>query len=113
MDNQNDVEALGWDAIDNALSPVYGKQEPLHYGTLIKFALGGPDPIDGVSVYRSDNGLPHWHYVSYVFSSGNVFEHGHYVDCNGPIALGTDTQLLAVIFVEDPELKSIDTPHGK
>ncbi|MFX7739968.1 suppressor of fused domain protein [Acinetobacter baumannii] len=40
----------------------------MHYGTVIKYMLGGPDPIDGVSVYRSENGGAHWHYVTYGFS---------------------------------------------
>ena len=37
------VEALGWDAIDAALVPVYGDQEPKHYGTIIGRARG----VDG------------------------------------------------------------------
>ena len=61
-------EAAGWDAIDQALEKVYGTQQPAHYGTLIKFRLGGPDPLDGISVYRSEQGRPHWHYVTYGLS---------------------------------------------
>ena len=61
-------DTLGWDAIDQALEKVYGDQQPAHYGTLIKFRLGGEDPLDGISVYRSDEGVPHWHYVTYGFS---------------------------------------------
>lgn len=59
---------LGWDAMDQALEKVYGKQQPAHFGTLIKFRMGGDDPLDGISVYRSDQGQPHWHYVTYGFS---------------------------------------------
>src|SRR5262249_51972754 len=56
----------GWDAIDAALEEVYGEVEPLHYGTIIKWRLGGPDPLDGVSVYESTAfDIAHWHYVSY------------------------------------------------
>ena len=58
----------GWDAIDQALEKVYGDQQAAHFGTLIKFRLGGPDPLDGISVYRSEQGQPHWHYVTYGFS---------------------------------------------
>ncbi|MGB6094997.1 MAG: suppressor of fused domain protein [Comamonas thiooxydans] len=58
----------GWDAIEGALQAVYGDQQPAHFGTLIKFRLGGEEPLDGVSVYRSEQGVPHWHYVSYGFS---------------------------------------------
>jgi hypothetical protein len=161
MEEGRDPEPLGWDAIDKAFEKIYGDQEPMHYAAMIKYWMGGPDPLDGISVFRSDNGVPHWHYVSYgftelyekegdnpeysgygfeltmrllrspdeevpqwplslmqnfaryVFESGNIFEAGHYLDCNGPVALETDTQLKAVLFVPDPELKSIDTPNGK
>ena len=47
---------------------VYGEQEPKHYGTIIKYSLGGPDPIDGVSVYEHAGPPAHWHYVSYGLS---------------------------------------------
>lgn len=64
----DDVETGGWDAITAACDAVYADQEPRHYGTLIKYALGGPDPIDGISVYTNDDPVPHWHYVTYGFS---------------------------------------------
>lgn len=61
--------AHGWDAITAACERVYPDQTtPLHYGTLIKYRLGGPDPLDGVSIYRAADPQPHWHYVSYGFS---------------------------------------------
>ncbi len=63
-----DVDAPGWDAIDGALAPIYGDQEPKHYGTILKFALGGPDPLDGVSIYEHPGPPAHWHYVSYGMS---------------------------------------------
>jgi hypothetical protein len=61
-------EAPGWEAIDAALRPLYGRQKPLHYGTLISHRLGGPDPLDGVSVYKNSFLSRHWHYVTYGFS---------------------------------------------
>jgi len=152
----------GWDAIDAALRPIYGTQEPKHYGTLIKFSLGGPDPLDGISAYKRADGPPHWHFVSYgltelyfkesddpktsgygfeltfrlackpddeeppvwalnvlqnlaryVFESGNVFAPGHHMTLNGPIALEESTDLTAVLFVVDPELPEIGSPHGR
>jgi hypothetical protein len=155
--------AAGWDAITAALDSVYGGREPMHYATLIKYALGGPDPIDGISAYaRDDTHPPHFHIVTYgftelyakesestewsgygfeltfrvaraateaappawalnflqnlaryVFSSGNTFEAGHYVDLNGPIALERSTDIRAIGFALDPELPPRDTPHGK
>ena len=59
----------GWDAIDEALAPVYGAQEPRHWAPDIPAIAGGPDPIDGISVYRSmSGGVPHLHLVTYGFS---------------------------------------------
>lgn len=152
--------APGWDAIDGALSRVYPGVTPVHYGTVLKWSLGGPDPLDGISVYPAAG---HWHFVSYgmselygkesdlaeesgwgfeftlrltrgegdeapptwplnflqnlaryVFSSGNRFGPGHHLDLNGPISLDArDTAIRAVAFAEDPQLGTIDTPHGR
>ncbi|WP_117211449.1 suppressor of fused domain protein [Allorhizocola rhizosphaerae] len=152
-------EAPGWDAIDKALNTIYPGVEPYHLATMLKWRLGGPDPLDGVSIYdRGD----HWHYVSYgmselyekesddpdesgwgfeftfraarrdgetepprwavgllqnlgryVFTTGNVFGRGHYMDLNGPISLDNpQTRLCYVGFALDPELGEIATPHG-
>lgn len=60
-----DDAAPGWDAIDGALAHLYPGVEPLHLGTVIKWRLGGPDPLDGISIYARDD---HWHFVSYGMS---------------------------------------------
>jgi len=158
--SEDDIQCPGWDAIDSTSHEIYGDQEPLHFGTLIKFALGGPDPLDGFSVYKSDKGRPHWHYVTYgfselyekesdnrdisgygfeltmrvprdgedppmwvmgffqniaryVFASGNTFESGHYMDANGPLCLESETEITAMVFAEDPEMGTKDTPNGR
>ena len=49
----------------------------------------------------------------YVFGTGNRFDAGHKMGLNGPIALGHDTLLTAVLFADDPELGAIDSPFGK
>lgn len=161
MDDPED-EAPGWDAISSALGRIYGDQEPLHVGTVLKYMVGGPDPLDGISIYRADEPKPHWHFVSYglselyvkesedleesgwgfeftfrlardvaedsppswvfsllqnlaryVFNTGNVFGPGHKMNLNGPIALGSDTLIRAIAFVNDRQLPPIDTPHGR
>lgn len=155
-------DPLGWLAIDRALETRYGAVEPRHWGTMVRWRQGGPDPLDGVSAYDHEGPPAHWHYVTYglsdlyadespddersgwgleltfrlarpdasteapvwavsmlqnlaryIFESGNVLWPGHHIDANGPIALETGTQLTAMVFVEDPELGRIDTPHGK
>ena len=58
--------APGWDAIDRALGDLYPGQEPKHYGTTIKHMIGGPDPIDGISIFDAGD---HYHIVTYGFSS--------------------------------------------
>lgn len=160
--SEEEVEATGWDAIEEQMSGLYGQQEPLHYGTLLPYILGGKDPLNGISAYAAEQPYPHWHFVTfgfselyekesedpeysgygfeltfrlvrtageqeppawainllqnmarYVFSSGNIFASGHYLDANGPICLGADTQLTALAFTDDPELPAIDTPNGR
>jgi len=63
-----EVNTTGWDAIDQEMAKIYGDQEPKHYGTLIPYTLGGQDPLDGISVYKSETPIPHWHFVTYGFS---------------------------------------------
>ncbi|WP_238008232.1 suppressor of fused domain protein [Dactylosporangium sp. AC04546] len=154
-------DAPGWDAIDAALERLYPGVEPKHFATLIKWRLGGPDPLDGISYYPRLDPVPHWHIVSYgmtelyekvsetaeesgwgfeftfrlrrdpadedppiwaanflqnlaryVFETGNWFEVNHHMDLNGPIALDRETLIRAIAFTEDPELGTIETPHG-
>ncbi|GAA3863289.1 suppressor of fused domain protein [Tessaracoccus defluvii] len=63
----DDDSAPGWDAIDAALLPLYPEQEPGHYGSLPGMA-GGNNPLQGISVYRRTDPVPHWHFVTYGFT---------------------------------------------
>lgn len=159
-----DDSTPGWDAISAAFDALYPDQpSPKHFGTLLRWRIGGNDPLDGVSVYRSVVPRPHWHYVSYglsdlygeetgrresgfgleltfrlvdpsaadpegeppfwpislmqnlaryVFQSGNVLNVGDHLDANGPIFTDSDTQLTALLFVQDPLAGKIETPSG-
>lgn len=56
----------GWDAITAEAERIYPEQKnPKHYGTVIRWSLGGPDPLDGISVY---DGGDYWHFVTYGLS---------------------------------------------
>lgn len=48
----------------------------------------------------------------YVFQTGNVFEPGHYMNANGPIALDHATELAHLAFMRDPQLPPRATPNG-
>ncbi len=155
-------EAPGWLAMDAAIDALYPGQEPRHYASVIKYMLGGPDPLDGTSVYDSHEQTFHRHIISYgmselyyapesvgkefsnwgfeftmriksregeddpkwviglmnnlaryVFQSGNWFDEYHYIPANGPIRLDYKTDKVGILFVSDPQLGSIETPHGK
>lgn len=67
QDTQDD-EAPGWNAINQALNRIYPRQEPKHYGTVVGYALGGQDPLPGISAYKRIAPVPHWHFVTYGFS---------------------------------------------
>jgi hypothetical protein len=60
----------GWNAIDEQLNSIYADQEPKHWGTILSHALGGPDPLDGISAYECrDGGRDHLHFCTYGFTS--------------------------------------------
>lgn len=156
-------DAVGWLSIDKEFDRLYPNQEPKHFAPPIHYMLGGPDPLDGISIYESTKQTNHFHYVTYgfselyydeekvdgefskwgfeltfrlkpfsednetptwvipllqniakyVFSSGNWFEELHYMPANGPIRLDTETEITALLFVADPEIEKIQTPHGE
>lgn len=71
MDKETELEQVkqeGFDAISNAMKKLYPTQEGIHYGTIIPYFLGGNDPLTGVEVWQSEQGIPHWHYVTYGFT---------------------------------------------
>ena len=71
MDEKNnkplneDPQPLGWDAITAAFDRLYPGDSPTHFGCLIPWRLGGPDPLQGVSVY---DGGDCFHFVTYGLS---------------------------------------------
>lgn len=159
-----DEDAVGWLSIDAEFEKLYPGQEPQHYGTAIKYMIGGEEPLDGLSIYESNKQEQHFHIVSYglsqlyydeesageefskwgfeltfrikkingekasdqmwalnlmqnlakyVFNNNKWFEEYHAVDISGPIRPGYDSAITALLFVQDPELGIIDTPHGQ
>lgn len=160
-DFEDDDSAPGWEAIDGALDELYEGAEPMHWGTMIPYNLGGEDPLYGVSVYHNEHQQSHLHYITYgfsdlyekenddpelsgfgfeltfrlangdtanppvwvvnflqnlaryVFHTGNLLGEGHTLPLNSPICLDAETLIRTITFVEDPELGTIDTPHGK
>ena len=68
MDDEHEPESIGWSAIDDALRGVYGDVEPQHWGTIIPYRLGGPDPLTGLSAFVNEQYGLHWHFVTYGFS---------------------------------------------
>jgi hypothetical protein len=64
----DETPTQGWDAIELALRGIYGAQEPLHWAPQLHYALGGKDPLDGISAYRHQGPNPHWHFVTFGFS---------------------------------------------
>ncbi len=58
----------GIDAIREALERLYPNTAPIHFGTIMRYSLGGPDPLDGISFYERETPLPHWHCISFGMS---------------------------------------------
>jgi hypothetical protein len=68
--------------------------------------------------FIGDLGQPIWtanllqNIAKYVFKTRNAFDDYHYMSANGPIRADTDTEITAMAFITDSEMKEIDTPHG-
>ena len=63
---REEIAAPGWDAITAAFARMYpGQEAPRHFGCLIPWRLGGPDPLQGVSAY---DGGAYFHFVTYGLS---------------------------------------------
>lgn len=63
--------------------------------------------------------VPNWainflnNLANYIFKTANVFNEGHYLDTNGPIAANSNTNLKAVVFFRDAVLnKEYKSPNG-
>lgn len=68
MNAETGFSQEGFDAVSRALERLYPGQEGIFYRTVIPYALGGKDPLDGIEVWKSEHGVPHWHYVTYGFT---------------------------------------------
>lgn len=82
------VTAPGLQAIYSACRKIYPDQpNPLQVTAVVKFWLGGPDPLDYISMYKNNGNSrrgipPHWHYVS--FGLTNLHGDGRVHECMGP-----------------------------
>ena len=142
LDNEQneEIEALGWDAIDKLCDKVYPNQKnPKHYGAMIKWRLGGNDPLDGISVY---DGGDYWHFITYglselyekesedkewsgygilqsiariTFTQGELFNAYEYLytgQTTGIDSKGT-SNITGFITIPDDKFVEINTPNGK
>ena len=105
-----------WHYITYGFSELYAKEssdaDASGYGFELTFRLaatagehaGSTPPVWPMNLLQN--------LARYVFGSGNVFEDGHHLDANGPIALDTGTRLCHLAFVADPQLSARDTANG-
>ena len=68
MEDNMELNQAGFDAIAQKLKQLYPKQDGIFYRSIIPYMLGGNDPLDGVEIWKSETGVPHWHYVTYGYS---------------------------------------------
>ena len=103
-----------WHFVTYGLSELYEKEsdnpEKSGYGLELTFRLAKEE---------KETELPNWavnflnNLSNYIFKTGNVFNEGHYLNTNGPIAANSNTNLKAVVFFKDAELdKMYKTPNG-
>ena len=72
-----------------------------------------------VAPFEEDKDEPFWaqnvmkNLASYVLKSGRWFEEFEFIPTNGPIRIGTETDIVGAAFCIDPELGKISTPYGE
>lgn len=63
MNEKNKNTTSGFDGITAECERIYPTQKnPIHYGTIIGWRVGGSDPLDGISIYDAGDA---WHFVTY------------------------------------------------
>ena len=63
MNEKNKNTTSGFDAITAECERIYPTQKnPIHYGTIIGWRVGGDDLLDGISIYDAGDA---WHFVTY------------------------------------------------
>ena len=103
-----------WHFVTYGLSELYEKEsdnpEKSGYGIELTFRLAKE---------INETEVPNWavnflnNLANYIFKTGNVFNEGHYLNTNGPIAANSNTNLKAVVFFKDSELNKVyDSPNG-
>lgn len=81
----------GLESLYSLCRKIYPDQvNPLQVTALLKFWLGGPDPLDYISMYANsgiphENIPPHWHYIS--FGLSDLHGDGRVHDVTGPEGL--------------------------
>ena len=40
-------DSPGWETIEAKLASIYGDPATKHWGTVMRYSAGGPDPLDG------------------------------------------------------------------
>ncbi|MDO5067084.1 MAG: suppressor of fused domain protein [Propionibacteriaceae bacterium] len=107
-----------WHYVSYGLSDLFGEQDgPDEYGDSgfgfeLTFRLADPQAMTAAEP-------PLWpidllqNLARYVHSTGNCFGPNHHMDAGGKIALEQETELTALGFVTDPDLRTIETPSGR
>jgi hypothetical protein len=101
--------------VSYGMSELYYNEESLGKA----FSKWGFELTMRLKPYAPDEGDPMWaiemmnNLARYVFESGNWFEENQFIPANGPIRLGTDTDITGLVLTLDPELGKIQTPHGE
>ena len=61
---EEEINTSGWTAIEEEFDRV-SLRKVNHYAAIIPWRLGGPDPLDGISIY---DGGDYWHFVTFGLS---------------------------------------------
>ncbi|MEV0249345.1 suppressor of fused domain protein [Nocardia sp. NPDC050712] len=94
----------GWEAIEGALSELYGGVDPRRWLAEDPWSAGGAEPLDGVYAYACTEPVPHWHYVS--FGMSELYEK----EWDNPAESGWGFEFTFRLVREDGELRAPQWP---
>ena len=53
--NNEEIDDRGFQSIMDKCTALYGEDEGTFWGVKVPYALGGPDPLDQIAIFKTEN----------------------------------------------------------
>ena len=116
------VVPMGLQSLIDKCKEIYPLQpNPLQVTTVLKYWLGGQDPLDYISMYYHAGNVernipPHWHYITFGLSDLHGDGRVHQIENNEHSGMGFELSFRLIKpkdVDEDPKVDLVKNPHGR